>query len=116
MTKIAIAVKPDLTTEVLDLTENSLRTLQSAVDGLIQPVDFDSITMWVNEEGLFRNDLDWNWLASGFMEQLGSDTLIRGTAVFTGGVDEEGDTMGMPDDAVLALMGLVARAKDALEL
>ena len=114
MRKKAVVVRADLSTKILDITTDGLRQLQNAVDGLIQPVDIGDITMWVNEEGLLRNDLKANWIASGFMKEIGSDTPIMGDAVFTGGTDDEGNTLGIPEEAKEALLLVTARAKEAL--
>jgi hypothetical protein len=116
MPKSALVVKSDLTTEVLDITENELRKLQQAVDGLIQPVDLGpEITMWVNEEGLLRGDLVQNWIATGFMRELfSSRSPIMGDVVFTGGNDEEGNTLSIPTDALESLVGMASRAKEVL--
>lgn len=116
MTKAAVIVRADLSTEVLDITENELSQLQKAVDGLIQPVDIGPVTMWVNEEGLMRNDLKANWIASGFMKEIGSETPIMGDAVFTGASDEDGNTLGMPEDAMSELLRVTAKAKKVLGL
>jgi hypothetical protein len=116
MTKTAVIVRADLSTEILDITENELSQLQQAVDGLIQPVDIGPVTMWVNEEGLMRNDLKANWIASGFMKEIGSGTPIMGDAVFTGGTDEDGNTLGMPEDAMSELLRVTAKAKEVLGL
>lgn len=116
MPKTAFVIKSDLTTEVLDITENELRKLQQAVDGLIQPVDLGpEITMWVNEEGLLRGDLVQNWIATGFMRELfSSRSPIMGDVVFTGGVDEDGNTLSVPADALESLRGMASRAKEVL--
>ena len=112
MPKHALVVKSDLTTEVIDIAENELGMLQTAVEGLIQPVDLAPlITMWVNEEGLFQAGLEFNPLASAFMEEIGSETPILGNAVFTGGTDEDGNTLGMAEDALAELLTIAENAR-----
>jgi hypothetical protein len=115
MPKHALVVKTDLTTELLDIAEGGLKKLQSAVDGLIQPVDISpEATMWVNEEGLLRNDLSMNYIATMFMSELGYQSVIMGDVVFTGGSDDEGNTIGFSNEAVAELSELVASARELL--
>jgi hypothetical protein len=115
MPKHALVVKADLTTELLDIAENELRKLQGAVDGLIQPVDIgNTITMYVNEEGLLRGDLTPNYIATMIMSEMGYNTPIMGDVVFTGAVDEDGDTMELGSAEIAELTELTARAKELL--
>jgi hypothetical protein len=93
MKKLALKVTPKGEVTELDLNAgNELSILQEAVDGLIQPVDFAGFTMWVNEEGLLRNDLEHNFALMAFYQ-----TPIMGNAVFTGGVDDEGNTLPLSE-------------------
>jgi hypothetical protein len=79
-----------------DITEGSLEKLQSSVDGLIEAIAInDVITMWVNEEFLFKAELDPNPMATAFFESVGGTYPIHGTVVFTGGCDEDGNTLGL---------------------
>lgn len=116
MSRAAIVVKTDLTAEVIDLGEASLGVLQKAVDGLIQPVDLaDNLTMWVNEEGLLRSDLNPNLLASAlYAEVYGANTPIMGDVVFTGGSDDEGNTLGLTQPEVDELTEMTRQAKELL--
>lgn len=100
MSKLALVVREDFSFEQLDVAEDFLQKMQNAVDGLIQPVDLTpSLTLWVNEEGLLRNDLTVNTFASIlYQEFFNTPTLLMGTAVFTGGTDEEGNTLGLSDE------------------
>jgi len=88
MTKLALMVTPEGKVSNLDLELNELKQLQEAVDGYIEAVSFTGFTMWVNEEGLFRNDLKPNAVAYGFYP-----TPIMGNIVFTGSTDDEGETL-----------------------
>ena len=94
-------------TEVVDLDapEGSLKVLQSAVDGWIEAVDLsDEMTMWVNEEGkligLIRNDM----ATKMFREVFGNVDVIMGDVVFTGGADDEGETVGLTDAQIASLL------------
>lgn len=105
MSKTALVITTKAEVKILDIESNTLSQLQNAVDGLIQPIDLEAgITMWVNEEGLFRNDLEANDIATGLYAQMFQITNpIIGDVVFTGGTDEEGDTLGLADEYVKAL-------------
>lgn len=95
--KLALKITPDAKIEKLDITDNktSLGVLQEAVDGYIEAVDLaHNLTMWVNEEGLLRNDLEVNPVAFGFYPNP-----IMGNIVFTGGTDSNGNTLGLDEEA-----------------
>lgn len=86
--------------EVLDLDApaGSLKVLQDAVGGLIQPAVFvPGYELYVNEEGIIL-DLPINpWLA------LMTGFPLRGDGVITGDVDDEGETLGLTDEQIKAL-------------
>lgn len=86
----------------LDAPEGSYKVLSDAVEGMIEPVDLEGdITMWVNEEFLFifptprPNSFATALFARGYD--------IQGNVIFTGGVDEEGETLGLSDQQAIAL-------------
>jgi hypothetical protein len=116
MPKTAVIVTTKAEVSIIDIAEGSLKKLQSAVDGLIQPVDLDAdVTMWVNEEGLLRNDLEMNDIATSLYAQMYDITNpIIGDVVFTGGTDEEGNTLGLGDDYVNAIYALVDNYKQVM--
>lgn len=94
MSTIALVVDSKF---VASETGLSLSELQAGVDGLIQPIDIrEDLTMWVNEEFVFRAEPDPNVVASAFFEEIGGNYAIHGSVVFTGGTDENGNTMGLP--------------------
>jgi len=109
MSKLAVMITPEFNLVEMDIEDNELQQLQGAVDGLIQPVDIDpNTTMWVNEEGLLREDLEVNHLANGiYAEVFGEQPFLRGNAVFTGGTDEDGNTMALSQKHLEALKELV---------
>lgn len=93
MSKLALKVTPSgEVTEVFLNPGSELKTMQESVDGLIQPIDFAGFTLWVNEEGLLRNDLEQNWTLFAFYPRP-----IMGNALVTGGVDDEGDTLPLSE-------------------
>lgn len=71
--------------------QDTLSFLQSLVEGLIESVSLTPTTdVWVNEEGLFRND---------FVSNIGASTLagrtLVGPAVLTG--QHNGETVSFPE-------------------
>ena len=111
MSKLAIELSPNGQIRDLDITDNkaSLKILQGAVSGLIQPVGItDNLVMWVNEEFVFMPELELNTLASSMFESIGGTYPIHGTVVFTGGLDEDGYSDGLDNstrDKLYALSG-----------
>lgn len=88
------------TNDTIDITEidGSLSSMQSLVDGLIQPIDLlPDVTMWVNEEGLLLS-LPYNSLATSFCSVFGIDTYICGNVFLTGGTDENGKTLPLKQE------------------
>lgn len=117
--KKAVLVQPDGKWEIVEFdNSNGLEVLQKAVDGLIQPVDINpvGITMWVNEEGLYRNDFTENFMASAiFEESYGENaTPIMGNAIYTGGTDSEGYTDGLSEKHLEVIVQMAKFAETAL--
>lgn len=112
MAKDALVVKADGSYELLDVETEFLTKMQTAVDGLIQPVDItEEITMWVNEEFLFRNSFEPNLLGTAMYQTVGGEGLIMGTIVFTGGTDSDGDTLGLNTTELARLSAFAETAK-----
>lgn len=92
--KLALKITPNGVATEIDIATDELAKLQDAVDGLIQPVDFEFgsryLTMWVNEEGLLRNDLEMNPVAFLFYS-----SPIMGNIIITGAPDEDGETTSL---------------------
>ena len=117
MSKTALIVRADLTTEVIDIAEDGLRKMQTAVGGLIQPVDFgNEVTMWVNEEGLLIDGMQVNYIATNLSREIGYETPMMGDVVFTGGVDEVGDTMALSEQASVELQKIAEMVRKVFEL
>lgn len=99
--KNALVVDAQGNTLVLDVEFDFLSKMQNAVDGLIEPIDLSNdLTMWVNEEFLFRDSFEPNLLGTAMYQNLGATGIIMGTIVFTGGTDSEGETLGLSDSEI----------------
>jgi hypothetical protein len=115
MTKLGVVIKADGTLERLDLSESEqeLKSLQNAVGGYVQVIELeDDFTMWVNEEGKLLN-LPVNEIATVIWEvRFGLDTdIICGDVVFTGGMDEDGETLTISEANLQRLAELVEGLK-----
>lgn len=93
-----------------------LNQLQAAVDGLVNVVALTSrLDMWVHDEGLYV--CEPNPVAT--LLALAHDRPIPcyGTAVFTGGADAHGDTLGLAPQALAQLLAAAELARaDATRL
>lgn len=92
--------------------------LQQRVGGWIEAVSSDdgSVTLWVNEEGKLQG-LPVNAMATELWHMIsphmkGVDVLC-GTVVVTGGCDDEGETLSIPDSLGFALR-VVSTAADEI--
>lgn len=114
--KTALVVNADGTTSLLDVATEFLSKMQNAVDGLIQPIDLsDTLTMWVNEEFLLRSSYEPNLLGTAMYQSVGGQSVIMGSVVFTGGADEDGDTLGLDDTHLVRLMEYANKARGWVE-
>lgn len=107
-TRLAIRVDTSGVCTRLDLGDNesrALAVLQAAVDGNVEAVQLDEydarpgLTAWCNDEGRLRA-ADVNLAATFVASQspLGQPAYaFMGTIVFTGGVDPNGDTLGLDE-------------------
>ena len=115
MEKMGVVIKTDGTLERLDLSEQELSNLQSAVGGYVQAIDLsDTMTMWMNEEGKLTG-LPYNGIATALWEArfgVGTD-IILGNAVFTGTPDEDGETQTISEADLQRLAELVDLVKSA---
>lgn len=110
--KRALRVNVDFTTEVLDLEQDEYNQIRDAVGGLIQPVDLKpDLTLWCNEEGKII-DLPLNIIASHMWERsFGPTDIILGDCVFTGGTDDEGETIELSHAWLVQLEEFAARIR-----
>jgi hypothetical protein len=97
MSEKAFIYRVDGTAELVEFeVGKSLSVLQSAVEGYIECVRLtDTLEMWVNENFIAEN-LSLNILGSIFYkENFDKDMPILGNIIFTGGADDEGETLGL---------------------
>lgn len=108
----AVILKTDGTRKVVDFSTDSLKVLQEAVGGYIEAVQLkDNLTMWLNEEGKM-NGLPHNENAQFYFDLAfgpGVDFIV-GNAVMTGGIDKEGETLGLDDRVVESMTTTVFTA------
>lgn len=100
--RLALVVNPDGSTERVDLDAEggALAAMQKAVGGLIELVRINSeIEFYCNEEGLYTfTEADFNPYASRMMQRVYGRGYILGSVIFTGGTDEEGETLGLAEN------------------
>ena len=112
--KTAIQIKADGTVTALDITADSLQTLQTAVGGWVQAIDLATdMTMWCNEEGKLVG-LPHNPYAQHLWDKaFGAQTdYIVGDIVLTGGTDEEGYTLGLTAEQEQIIRNVVAKVNE----
>lgn len=90
--------------------ENEYKFLSAAVGGYIQAVPLQDpvgeLTMWLNEEGKL-DGLPENMAATWLWgRSYGATDVMVGNVVLSGGVDENGETLGLSDDQVAALQSM----------
>ncbi len=111
-TKQVIVITPEHEVSVQQMPmADEYNFLNTAVAGWIQAVPLDDnlegITLWVNEEGKLNN-LPYNPLATILWEMsYGFTDVICGTAVLTGGTDDEGETLPLTDEQVAKILAVV---------
>ena len=102
----ALVIKTTGEVKEVEFTQGTaLSVLQSGVDGWVQAIDLsDDLTLWLNEEGKLV-DLPHNIAAQALWDsRFGYDTdYLVGDVVLTGGVNEEGETLGLSDEQVESL-------------
>ncbi|MCW8383979.1 DUF3846 domain-containing protein [Streptomyces justiciae] len=107
--QFALVVKADGTFELIEWPTKSgttLHTLYKAIEcDRVDVVDLTTrLSMWVDDEGMC-NGSDLNQYASrlyGLHQPLYQPYF--GTAVFTGGLDADGETLGLDQDQALNLL------------
>jgi hypothetical protein len=110
--KTALRINTDLTTEVLDLSNDEYNQLSGTVGGLIQAVSLKpDLTLWCNDEGKLMG-LPVNLISTHMWERsFGQTDVIVGDCVFTGGTDEEGETIELSQAWVVQLQEFAERVR-----
>ena len=111
----AYIIRTDLTSEIVEFEKGeSYALLSGAVGGYIECVNLrHDIDMWVNEEGKVL-DLVLNPVGTRIWTTFyGPTDTIVGNVIFTGGVDENGETLGLSD---VALQNLQTYYETAIEM
>lgn len=63
------------------------------------------LTAWIDDEGLFAQPVAWNDRATVLAHAAGHFTDgLAGTVVLSGGVDDDGNSLGLPRDIADALL------------
>jgi len=104
----AILVKSDMQLSVIDFDEsNSYEIIKEAVGGWIDCVRLPDYhcDMWINDEGKLEG-LPANPIGSVLYSTLGGD-WIAGDIIITGGIDDEGNTIGLSDELCNLLENMV---------
>jgi hypothetical protein len=114
-----LAIRITTTGEVtdLDLSTDSLQTLQTAVGGWVQVIDLDdSLSMWLNEEGKLVGLPHNPYAQFAWDKTFGAHTdYMVGDVVFTGGTDDEGATLGLDSDTADQIRMMVERVRNTVE-
>jgi hypothetical protein len=113
MTKAALRVNVDMTTEILDLSNNEHRQLAGAVDGWVQAIDLNpNLVLWCNEEGKL-NGMRPNAVATVVWEEyFGHTDVIVGDVVFTGSLDQDGEIRPLAEAQVAKLQRIAAKVRE----
>lgn len=67
----------------------------------------DDLDLWVDEEGKLKDGWEPNLPAIGLLHHHGRRDLVAGTALLTGGADEEGNTLGISDETAAEVQRLL---------
>lgn len=106
------AIRIDVNGNVQPLGGFSLDTLQKSVGGYVQAVESASgeTTFWCNEEGKLEG-LPVNKAATFILWSLNTafrdQDFLVGSVVITGGVDDDGNTLPIGEEALMFVKGLM---------
>jgi hypothetical protein len=106
-------------------SDRSIKALRVRADGSLQRVDLEAgaegdhlqsmyreigcnlvdcvglradLDLWLDDEGKLKDNWEVNLAASALLQRHGIPDLVAGTALLTGGADEEGYTLGISDE------------------
>jgi hypothetical protein len=102
----AYIVNTDGTSKVVEFeVGNSYDLIRNAVHGLIECVSISpELDIWLNEEGKLTA-MELNEFATAlYRKTYNTPDFIVGDVIFTGGADEEGETLGLSDEMLAKLI------------
>jgi hypothetical protein len=110
---ITIATEGDATVNDWDATTGTLSHLQGAVGGYVTVVNLSSdLDMWLHDEGLLIGQ-PVNPVATAIAAAHGmTHQDYVGPAVFTGGADNEGNTLPLTQEQTTTLLTFARRTRD----
>jgi len=114
MESLAILAKADGNVEVVDFDEsNSYNTIKEATGGgLIDRVHMSSldVDVWIDDEGKLVENPTPNSLGTVlWVNEYGMTDFICGDIIITGGVDDEGNTLGLSREKVFKVLDTVTQ-------
>lgn len=113
MSQFAVKLSVDGNVEIIPFVENQLKTLQDACGGgYVEAITLaDDLILWANEDGKSKQ-MPFNQAATSiFIKHRGGADFIVGPVVFTGGVDEDGETLGISEERIHQLKVYAAMSK-----
>jgi len=104
-----IRISADSKVDELAVDFSSLEDTQKLVGGLLQVIDFSpTLSAWMNEEGKLMQ-LPVNLSATKVWEFFfGFSDVLCGDVLFSGGVDSDGNVVGIGDREIAMLRGILA--------
>lgn len=94
--KLALKVRIDGTTEVMDISGDELKALQAAVGGYVEGIRSKyEIAIWMDEEGKLKS-----YRVNKFATTLYGKSIIVGDVVITGLYDEEDEILSLTNEQV----------------
>jgi len=102
----AVAISTDGHKGVVEFEfRKSYELLSNTVGGMIECVGLKDADLWCNENGIAEG-LELNMIASAiYSEAFNASNPILGNVIITGGVDAEGETLGLTDEQVAYWLG-----------
>jgi hypothetical protein len=103
--KKMVKIGVDGSVEVVPYT--GYESLRDGVGGWIECVNLsDTVSLWCDEEGKLKG-LPPNTLATMlFAERFGFADIILGNCCVLGGVDDEGESLGCPQETIDKIVGM----------
>ncbi|QJW38696.1 DUF3846 domain-containing protein [Cellulosimicrobium protaetiae] len=114
---VTISAESEPAEVIWDASGGLLSHLQSAVGGFVDVVRLGpNLDMWVNDDG-FALELPRNVAATGIAWHYGfRHQIYVGPAVFTGGVDEEGESLPLAPVSAAALVEMAGKVLQGIAL